>query len=52
MLGAGRPFVLEMVDPKKAYSVKAEHLPEITEAVNKSKDVSVYYGELSKLSIQ
>lgn len=39
MLGNGRPFVLEMVDSKKAISTKEELLKEMEVKINESKDV-------------
>jgi len=34
MLGNGRPFVLEILDPKKSYSVSEEKLKEMEKIIN------------------
>ncbi len=39
MLGNGRPFAIELVNPKRALSVKEEHLIEMEKRINESKDV-------------
>ena len=39
MLGFGRPFVLELIDPKRALSVQEPLLKEMEAKINESKDV-------------
>lgn len=41
MLGQGRPFVLQLVNPKKRATVTVEQLIEIQELINKSTLVGV-----------
>jgi len=43
MLGFGRPFVLEMIDPKRALSVQENLLKEMELKINESNDVLIYY---------
>lgn len=42
MLGCGRPFVLEMIDSKKALTTQESQLKEMEQKINESKDVSFY----------
>lgn len=42
MLGLGRPFVLELIDPKRALSVKAPLLKEMEGRINESNDVIAF----------
>ena len=39
MLGCGRPFVLELIDPKRAMTVQENHLKEMELKINESNDV-------------
>ena len=41
MLGNGRPFVLEMVNPRRRYNVTEEDFLQLKNQINKSKDVNV-----------
>ena len=41
MLGFGRPFVLELIDPKRALSVQEPLLKEMEAKINESNDVHI-----------
>lgn len=41
MLGFGRPFVLELVDPKRALTVQEHLLKEMEFKINQSNDVFI-----------
>ena len=42
MLGNGRPFVLEILDPKKSYSVSEDKLKEMEAIINTNPMVHFY----------
>ena len=41
MLGSGRPFILQLVNPKKRHTVTDEHLKTIEDNINKSSVIGV-----------
>lgn len=42
MLGSGRPFILELVNPKKSLSITQEFLSSAQERINKNPLVNVH----------